>query len=182
MFLSFRAFPSQTDETEKEKRLKVFHSKMGKLMCGEKKKELAAVGFSTKSEKRRKAVHDREKKVETCTQNITGGDGSRVMTCDIDGWSGERSITLQGSVLAMFTMLCFVRQRDWLCSSAICLNTGSVLSASRSFSKANMHQLCEGETPTKAPRKFSEPSLRQLTSILVSKQSLVETILPKCIR
>lgn len=154
---------------------------MGKLMCGEKKKELAAVGFSTKSEKRRKAVHDREKS-ETCTQNITGGDGSRVMTCDIDGWSGERSITLWGLVL------CFVRQRTLLCSSAICLstgkclNTGPVLSASRSFSRASLHQLCEGETPTKAPRKFSEPSLRQLTSILVSKQSLVETILPKCIR
>lgn len=28
---------------------------------------------------------------------------------------------------------------------------------------------------SKAPRKFSEPSLSQLTSILVSKQSLVET-------
>lgn len=73
MFLSFRAFPSQTDETEKEKRLKVFYSKMGKLMCGEKKKELAAVGFSTKSEKRRKAVHDREKKAKHVHKTLRVG-------------------------------------------------------------------------------------------------------------
>lgn len=62
-------------------------------MCGEKKKELAAVGFPTKSEKRRKAVHDR-KKEKHVHKTLRGGDGSRVMTCDIDGWSGERSITL----------------------------------------------------------------------------------------
>lgn len=39
-----------------------------------------------------------------------------------------------------------------------------------------------GQIPEKAPREYSELSLRQLTSIRVSIQSLDETILPKCIR